>query len=89
VPAKVAGAWTFRSQNGNESLAVAFEQTFQNLRGSADDAALDGNLKGTTIEFSFMAGDEPTRVTGIVDGDRISGTITRGGESRDYIATRD
>jgi hypothetical protein len=89
VPAKVAGAWTFRSQNGNESLAVAFEQTFQNLRGSADDAALNGNLKGTTIEFSFMAGDEPTRVTGIVDGDRISGTITRGGESRDYIATRD
>jgi hypothetical protein len=88
VPAKVGGAWTFRSQNGNEPFDVTLEQTFQNVRGSASGAAVTGKLNGAQIHFVFMDGDEPTSFTGIVDGNRISGTITRGLDSKDCTGTR-
>ena len=88
VPAKVGGAWTFRSQNGDERFDVTLEQTFQKLRGSAGGAAVSGKLSGARIDFAFTDGDEPTRFTGIVDGNRISGTVTRGLDSKDYVGTR-
>ncbi len=88
VPAKVGGAWTFRSQSGNELFEVALEQTFQKLRGSAGGAAVSGKLSGTKIDFALMDGEAPTRFTGIVDGNRINGTITRGLDSKDYTGTR-
>lgn len=88
VPAKAGGAWTFQAQNGNERFDVTLEQTFQNLQGSAGGAAVSGKLSGAKIDFAFMDGDEPIRFTGIVDGSRISGAVTRGTESKDYIGTR-
>ena len=88
VPAKVGGAWTFRSQNGSELFEVTLEQTFQKLRGSVGGAAVRGKLSGARIDFAFMDGDEPTSFTGIADGDRISGTVTRGVRSNDYVGTR-
>ena len=89
VPAKVGGAWTFRRRNGDESFAVTFDQTFQNLAGLAGSAALTGKLSGQMIDFAFQDGDEQTRFTGIVEGDRISGTVVRGGESTEHIGTRE
>jgi hypothetical protein len=88
VPAKVAGEWTFKSRNGDESFNVAFDQTFQKLAGFAGSAMLTGKLSGQRIEFAFQNGDEQTRFTGIVEGDRISGTVVRGDQSTEHIGTR-
>ena len=89
VPAKVDGAWTFRPRNGDESLAIRFEQTFQNLAGSAGSATLTGKLSGQRIEFAFQDGGEQARFTGIVAGERISGTVVRGGKSTEHVGTRE
>jgi SAM-dependent methyltransferase len=88
VPAKVGGMWTFRSE-GEESFAVTLEQTFQTLRGAMDGGALTGRLRGASIELELAQGEEPTRVTGAVDGDRMSVTVTRGGLSARYTGTRE
>lgn len=87
VPAKVGGTWTFRSRVDDERFDVTFDRTFQNLEGSTDGAAVTGRLRGSQIDFAFTHGDEPTRFTGTVDGDRIDGTVTRGRISADYVAT--
>jgi SAM-dependent methyltransferase len=88
VPAKVDGAWTFRPRSDQESFDVALDQTFQKLKGSAGGAPVTGKLSGPRIEFAFMQGNQETRVTGIVDGNRISGSVARDGTSTDYIAIR-
>jgi hypothetical protein len=87
VPARIAGAWEFRSDNG-ETLEVTFEQTFQMLRGSAGGAALAGKVDGARVEFAFSQGDGPVRAEGTMDGDRMSVTIVRGGGATSYIGTR-
>jgi hypothetical protein len=88
VPAQVDGAWTFRLANGEQALEVTLAQTFQDLRGSAGGASLTGRLGGSGIDFVFLRGDEETQVTGIVDGDRIAGTIARDGATTEYVALR-
>jgi hypothetical protein len=88
VPADAGGVWTFRPVGGAEGFDVTLDQTFQNLNGSANGAAVTGSLSGEQVDFAFMQGDEQTRVIGTVDGNRISGTVTRGGESTEYIGTR-
>ena len=89
VPANAEGAWTFRSRDGSRRFAVALEQTFQRLDGSAGGAPVTGQISGATIDFAFTDGDEPVRFTGIVDSERISGTVTRGDESTAYVGTRE
>ena len=84
VPAKVGGAWTFRPRNGDASFAVTFDQAFQNLAGFAGSATLTGKLSGQVIDFTFQHGDEQARFSGIVEGDRISGTVVRGGKSTEH-----
>jgi hypothetical protein len=88
VPAKIGGTWTFRSE-GEESFAVTLEQTFQVLRGSAGDGALTGRLSGASIELGLVQNEEPTRIAGAVDGDRMSVTLTRGGRSTRYTGSRE
>ena len=88
VPAKVGGAWTFRPATGNESFEVSLEQTFQNLRGFAGDARVTGKVSGLSVEFAFTQGEKPTHVTGTVDGDRISATVTRDGRTTAYVGNR-
>lgn len=88
VPAKVGGAWTFRSE-GEDSFAVTLEQTFQLLRGSAGSGALKGRLSGASIELELVQSEEPTRITGAVDGDRMSVMLTRGGRSARYTGTKE
>ena len=89
VPAKVDGVWTFEPRAADEPFDVRFEQTFQNLEGSAAGTRLAGKLNGRTIDFVFvLEGAGPVRFNGTVDGDRISGTVTRDGDGVDYIGTR-
>jgi hypothetical protein len=91
VPEDVDGAWTFRPVSGTsgaEGFDVTLDQAFQKLNGSAGGAAVTGSLRGEHIDFAFVQGDEQTRVTGTVDGNRISGTVTRGSTSTEYSGTR-
>jgi hypothetical protein len=88
VPAKVAGTWMFRSDGSEDSFDVALEQTFQSVRGFSGGSVVTGNLSGEKIDFSFTHGDRFTQVTGTVDGDRFSGTITRAGRTFDYLGMR-
>jgi len=88
VPAKVDGAWTFRPATGKEIFDVSLEQTFQNLKGFAGDALVTGKLSGPNVDFAFMHGEKQTHVTGTVDGDRISATVTRDGRATAYVGSR-
>jgi hypothetical protein len=88
VPAKVEGEWTFRDERGGERLGATLAQAFQAVSGSVGGAPASGKLSGASIELAFTLGGEPARFTGVVDGDRMSGTLTHRGESTDYVATR-
>ena len=88
VPANAGGAWTFRSVSGEGSFDVELEQTFQNLRGTADGVPVTGKLSGDRIDFAFVQGGHQTQVAGVVDADRITATVTRGGVSTEYAGTR-
>jgi SAM-dependent methyltransferase len=88
VPANVAGGWTFRELGGDETFDVTLEQTFQNLRGSASGAAVAGKLSGEQIALAFVRGGHEIALTGNVEGDRITGTATRGGQATQYVGTR-
>lgn len=88
VPANAAGTWTFRPDAGGEAFDVTLEQTFQRLSGAAGAAFVTGKLAGAMVDFAIGRGNAATRVSGTVQGDRISATVTRNGESRPYSATR-
>ncbi len=83
VPAKVAGIW----KSGNEELK--FAQEYQMVHGSVGSGGklapvLNGRMRGE--EISFTAG--PGRYSGKVSGDRIEGTVTAGGKTSPWVATR-
>lgn len=89
VPAKVAGEWTFRQQQGDEKFSVNLEQTFQRLRGTAGSSPLtNAKLTGAQLQFAFEDGGQVTRVSGTVDGDRIDARVTRGGKTERFVGTR-
>jgi SAM-dependent methyltransferase len=89
VPARADGTWTFRATEGEDGFAVTLTQTFQNLRGGAGGTAVTGKLDGARIDFTFARDALPTRVSGIVDGGRMTATVTRAGRAASYIGTRD
>ncbi|MBX3664336.1 MAG: class I SAM-dependent methyltransferase [Burkholderiales bacterium] len=83
VPAKVAGIW----KSGNEEFK--FAQEYQMVHGSVGSGGklapvLNGRMRGEDI--SFTAG--PGRYAGKVNGDRIEGTVTAGGKTSPWVATR-
>jgi hypothetical protein len=83
VPAKVGGVW----KSGNEELKLA--QEYQMVQGSLNvggklSNVQNGRLRGD--EISFTAG--PGRYSGKVSGDRIEGTVTAGGKTSPWVATR-
>lgn len=89
VPAKVAGTWTFRPEQGSDEFTVDLEQTFQRVRGSAGSAPLsDAKLTGPQLEFAFKDGGGLTRVAGVVEGDRINAKVTRKGRTSTYVGRR-
>jgi SAM-dependent methyltransferase len=88
VPASADGAWTFRPASGDGSFEVELDQTFQNLRGFARGAPVTGKLSGNRIELAFVESGDRIHVSGTVEVDRITGTLTRGGSVTQFIATR-
>jgi hypothetical protein len=83
VPAKVEGIW----KSGNDELKLA--QEYQMVQGSLNSGGKlsnvqNGRLRGDQISFS--AGDG--RYAGKVSGNRIEGTVTAGGKTAPWTATR-
>jgi len=83
VPAKVEGTW----KSGSEELKLA--QEYQMVQGSLNiggrlSNVQNGRLRGDQI--SFTAGDN--RYAGRVSGNTIEGTVTSGGKTAPWTATR-
>jgi precorrin-6B methylase 2 len=84
VPAKVDGKWTL-SQGGE----LFFIQEFQMIKGSLTTgnnkaAITDGRLTGNKIVFK-AGGDY---YSGVINGNRMEGTVSSGGSSKKWSATR-
>ena len=88
VPANVAGAWTFKSTNGEDSFDVELGQRFQTLEGFAHGEPLTGKLSGEQVDFTFDRAGEQTRVTGTVSAELIAATVVRGNAVTEYGGTR-
>lgn len=91
VPAKVAGKWTFKQQDGKDTFTVQLEQTFQKLTGkvgAGGDEIDQGEVKGTQLNLNFSEGEVHTLLKGKVSGNRIEAQVTRNNATRAYIGTR-
>jgi hypothetical protein len=88
VPANVSGHWSFRSASG-DSFTVELEQSYQKLHGSARGAAATGKLAGHQLELTFNEAGSAVQITGIVQAERITATLTRDGSTTEYVGTRD
>lgn len=83
VPAKVAGRW--KMPQGELTL----KQSYQMVAGTLTDGSAPVMLKGGRLrgdEITFNAG--PARYTGRVSGNTMAGTVTSGGASAPWSATR-
>lgn len=79
VPAKVEGAW--RLGQGDLTL----KQTFQMASGTLGATPIaNGKLRGDQITFDVGS----ARYTGRVNGDAIQGTLTSGGSTSNWQASR-
>jgi SAM-dependent methyltransferase len=90
VPAKVAGAWTFRRDGDRKDGFVArLEQKFQEVTGSVGDEPLaSANLNGDALKFTFPDKGGLAQVEGRVVGDKIEASVTRSGKTSRYTGTR-
>ncbi len=85
IPANVTGTWTWTEPGrGGGAVALEIDQRYQQirgmlLRGGAKTAIADASLAGVRIAFAVEqeANGEKARrdFTGVVEGDRIEGTI--------------
>ena len=83
VPAKVDGVW----KSGNDE--IKFAQEFQMVQGSVSSGGKLSNVQLGRLrgeDISFSAGE--ARYTGKVNGNRIDGTVTAGGKTAPWTATR-
>lgn len=85
VPAKVDGIWT----SGREELK--FAQEFQMVHGSVGSngklaPVLNGRMRGDMISFAAGSGRYEGKVNS--SGNRIEGTVTAGGKTAPWTATR-
>ena len=83
VPAKVAGTW--HSPQGD----ITLKQEFQMVQGSmksGNDSQIVSNAKLHADQLSFTAGS--ANYSGRVNGNTIEGTVTTGGNSQKWTATR-
>lgn len=83
VPAKVEGIWT----SGKNEIKLA--QEYQMVHGSVGNSGklapvMNGRLRGE--DLSFTAGEG--RYAGKASGNRIEGTVTAGGKTSPWVATR-
>ena len=83
VPAKVAGKW--QSAQGEITLKQEFQMVQGSLKSGANSVAVS-NAKLRADQFSFSAGG--ATYAGRVSGNQIEGTVTTGGNSSKWSATR-
>ena len=87
VPARIDGAWTFRSESG-ASFDAELEQTFQEVTGTFGGTRINGKVAGTAVTLNGRPDEPPLRLTGsLIDG-RIEATFTRDAQSERYVGTR-
>jgi SAM-dependent methyltransferase len=83
VPAQVHGRWAVE---GGSVLAI--DQTFQKVMGTlganGESAPVAGSLRGDQIRFTAGSAE----YTAHVAGDRMQGTVVRGGDEAPFAATR-
>ena len=83
VPAKVAGTW--HSAQGDFTLKQEFQMVQGSLK-SGGDTQIISNAKLRADQLSFNAGG--ATYAGRVNGNTIDGTVTSGGNSSKWTATR-
>lgn len=90
VPARVAGTWTIRDDAGLQ-VAVALNQTFQNVSGEVVDGSAKQPLVGATLHgeeltFAFNDNKGVTRTLhGNVKGNELSGVLRGAGGSETLV----
>jgi precorrin-6B methylase 2 len=83
VPAKVAGTW--HATQGDFTLKQEFQMVQGSLK-SGSDTQIISNAKLRADQLSFSAGG--ATYAGHVNGNTIDGTVTTGGNSAKWTATR-
>jgi hypothetical protein len=74
-----AGSAAVTGKLSGERIDFSFTVSQGSTQGSNQEPGRESAPEST---------QEPTRVTGTVDGDRIRGTVSRGGELLEYVGTR-
>lgn len=85
TPATVSGSWqvSWAGRNGNQRQAtIQLKQDGSKLGGKFQDergsASLTGSLQGNQVSFSVKMRKRQASFTGIVDGDKMTGTTEQG-----------
>jgi precorrin-6B methylase 2 len=83
VPAKVEGRW--QTPSGELTLTQAFQQVSGTLQKNGMSAAIiDGRLRGADLTMTI----DGAQYAGRVNGNAIEGTVTAGGKTVPWRATR-
>jgi hypothetical protein len=82
VPAKAEGTW--KTSRGELTLGQQFQMVSGTLRGTGAPAAINGRLRGDQINFTAGSAS----YSGRVNGDSMEGTVTTGGNTAKWTATR-
>lgn len=94
VPARVAGRWSMQVPD-EPALTLALEQRFQTVEGRIKDGTRsasirDASLRGDRLQFDIDRGWlAKHRFEGVVDGDRMTGTLRRGARETQVTARRE
>ena len=90
VPAQVDGTWTFTPQSGGEKFVAQLEQTFQQVKGTAQGKPLtSARLNGAEIELTFVGDRGTSQLKGTVNGGRIDAIVTDSANKQTrYTGTR-
>jgi precorrin-6B methylase 2 len=83
VPAKVEGRW--KTADGELTLTQTFQMVGGTLQKNGTSAAItDGRLRGAELTMTI----DGMQYSGRVNGDTITGTVTAGGKTAKWTATR-
>ena len=83
VPAKVEGTWT--TSGGTLTLTQTFQMVGGTLQKNGTSAAItDGRLRGADLSMTI----DGAQYTGRVNGNTITGTVTAGGKTTHWTATK-
>ncbi|MGF1621030.1 MAG: SAM-dependent methyltransferase [Rhodomicrobiaceae bacterium] len=92
VPAQVDGQWQVK--NGDQDIAVTFEQSFQNLSGTAtidgkEVPIEDGKIRGDRVTFTIDDGSgKPGTLSGRIEDGRITPEEQQSGSVDKWEANR-